>query len=87
MQVVGKLPSSWVGNLHNILSFINGYIAPSLAFSSAKMGVKGSLTDEECQEWYGMDADTWDEVMTLQGKWQGKEYMRFVFSLSFHLSR
>jgi hypothetical protein len=80
MQVVDKLPSSWIGNLHHILSFVNGYITPSLAFSSAKMGVKGSLTEDESQKWYGMDADTWDEVEKLQGKWQGREDMRFVLS-------
>jgi hypothetical protein len=82
MQVVDKLPSSWIGNLHHILSFVNGYITPPLAFSSAKMGGKGSLTEEECVRYYGMNADTWDEVERLQGKWQGREDMRFVLFLS-----
>jgi hypothetical protein len=78
MQVVDKLPSSWVGNLHHILSFVNNYMTPSLAFSSATIGVKGSLTEEECLRYYGMSVGIWDEVEMLQGKWQGREDMRYV---------
>jgi hypothetical protein len=81
MQVVDKLPSSWVGNFHHIHSFISSHITPSLAFSSAKMGVRGSLTEEECLRLYGMSVRTWDEVGRLQGMWQGREDMRFVFFL------
>jgi hypothetical protein len=83
MQVVDKLPFSWVGNFHHIHSFISTYIAPSLAFSSAKMGVRGSLTDEECLRLYGMSRDIWDEVGRLQGQWQGREDVRFVLSYLF----
>jgi hypothetical protein len=76
--VIDKLPSSWIGNFHHIHSFIGNYIAPSLAFSSAKFGVMTQLTEEESQRWYGMDAETWAEVEKLQIKWQGKEDMRYV---------
>ncbi|KAI4735399.1 hypothetical protein E4T50_14090 [Aureobasidium sp. EXF-12298] len=78
-QVIDKLPASWVGNFHHIHSFIGSYIAPSLAFSSAKMGVMPTLEEEECQRIYGVDTRVWDEVGKLQQKWQGKEDMRYVF--------
>jgi hypothetical protein len=76
MQVVDKLPSSWIGNFHHMHSFIGNWVAPSIAFSSAKMGVKASLLEEESQRLYGMSASTWDEVGKVQVKWQGKEDMR-----------
>ncbi|KEQ75219.1 hypothetical protein M436DRAFT_25653, partial [Aureobasidium namibiae CBS 147.97] len=77
-QVIDKLPASWVGNLHRIQSFVNSYIAPSLAFSSAKLGVKPSLTEQESQRSHGMEAKTWDEVGKLQQKWRGMEDMSGV---------
>jgi len=75
-QVIDKLPASWVGNLHHIQSFIGNYITPSLAFSSAKLGVQPSLTEQESLSAYGMEARTWDEVGRLQMKWRGGEDMR-----------
>lgn len=80
MQVVDKLPASLVGNLHHIQSFVNNWIAPSIAFSSAKMGVKPSLAGKKSQTAYGMDAETWDEVGKLQQRWRGMEDMRYVFA-------
>jgi hypothetical protein len=76
MQVVDKLPTSWIGNFHHMHSFVGNWVAPSIAFSSAKMGVKPSLSEEESQKWYGMSTAVWDEVGKLQMKWQGKEDMR-----------
>jgi hypothetical protein len=76
MQVVDKLPTSWIGNFHHMHSFVGNWVAPSITFSSAKMGVKPSLSGEESQKWYGMTAVVWDEVGKLQMKWQGKEDMR-----------
>lgn len=78
MQVVDKLPTSWIGNFHHMHSFVGNWVAPSIAFSSAKMGVKPSLSGEESQKWYGMNAAVWDEVGKVQMKWQGKEDMRYV---------
>lgn len=90
-QVIDKLPASWVGNLHHIQSFIGNYITPSLAFSSARLGVQPSLTEEQSQNAYGMEAKTWDEVGRLQQKWRGMEDMRLVLSYSqltlMHISR
>lgn len=58
---------------------MGSYIAPSLAFSSAKLGVKPSLSEEKSQKYYGMSARAWDEVGKLQMKWRGEEDMRYVF--------
>jgi hypothetical protein len=85
MQVVDKLPSSWIGNLHHIHSFVGNWVAPSIAFSSARMGVKPSLSEEESQKWYGMSAAVWDEVGKVQMKWQGREDMRYVLFSFFTL--
>ncbi|KEQ92145.1 hypothetical protein AUEXF2481DRAFT_432976 [Aureobasidium subglaciale EXF-2481] len=76
MQVVNKLPSSWIGKYHHIQSFVAGSIAPSLQLSSAMLGLKSSgLTETESVKWHGMDKQTWDQVSTLQGKWSRLEDM------------
>ncbi|KAI5208028.1 hypothetical protein E4T38_03148 [Aureobasidium subglaciale] len=84
MQVVNKLPSSWIGKYHHIQSFVAGSIAPSLQLSSAMLGLKSSgLTETESVKWHGMDKQTWDQVSTLQGKWSRLEDMRLVFFFFF----
>ncbi|THY13804.1 hypothetical protein D6D01_08267 [Aureobasidium pullulans] len=76
MQVVDKLPSSLVGSLHHITSFIGGYIAPSIQFSSGMMGiVTDDLAEDECMSCYGMSSKTWAEVCKLQGKYVRLEDM------------
>lgn len=76
MQVVDKLPSSWVGNLHHIQGFVAGYIAPSISFSAAKLGVSESLDEETSQRVFGVSTETRKEVEKLQGKWQRCEDTR-----------
>ncbi|KAI5242794.1 hypothetical protein E4T43_04567 [Aureobasidium subglaciale] len=79
MQVVDKLPTSWLANLHNILGFVNGSIAPSLHFSSAMLGLTSGLNEQDCQTWHGMNKETWDEVGKLQVKYSGLEDKRWAF--------
>ncbi|KAI5197998.1 hypothetical protein E4T39_07008 [Aureobasidium subglaciale] len=73
MQVVDKLPTSWLANFHTILGFINGSIAPSLQFSSAMLGLTSGLDEEDCKTWHGMNKETWDEVGKSQVKYSGLE--------------
>ncbi|THX24982.1 hypothetical protein D6D10_10013, partial [Aureobasidium pullulans] len=54
MKVVDKLPSALVGSLHHITSFVGGYIAPSIQFSSGMMGVTDDLPEDQCQTHYDM---------------------------------
>lgn len=83
MQVVDKLPSALVGSLHHITSFVGGYIAPSLQFSSGMIGVDtDELPEEECLRVYGMDIKTWMQVTKLQGQYARLEDMRYVLLLS-----
>lgn len=82
MQVVVKLPTSILGNLHHIQGFVAGYIAPSVSFSAAKLGVSESLDEETCQRIFGMSAEMREQVVKLQGSWQRGEDTRSVISLS-----
>lgn len=82
MQVVVKLPTSILGNLHHIQGFVAGYIAPSVSFSAAKLGVSEALDEETCQRIFGMSAEMREQVVKLQGLWQRGEDTRSVISLS-----
>ncbi|THV76831.1 hypothetical protein D6D29_08400 [Aureobasidium pullulans] len=75
MQVVDKLPSALVGSLHHITSFVGGYIAPSVQFSSGMMGVTDDLPEDQCQNYYDMSSKSWSEVCELQGKYVRLEDM------------
>ncbi|KEQ78591.1 hypothetical protein M438DRAFT_350338 [Aureobasidium pullulans EXF-150] len=75
MQVVDKLPSALVGSLHHITSFVGGYIAPSVQFSSGMMGVTDDLPEDQCQNYYDMSSKSWSEVCKLQGKYARLEDM------------
>lgn len=81
MQVVDKLPSVLVGSLHHITSFVGGYIAPSIQFSSGMMGVTDDLPEDQCQKYYDMSSESWSEVCKLQGKYARLEDMRYAFAL------
>lgn len=78
MQVVDKLPASWVGNLHHVQGFVASYIAPSVTFSAAKLGVSESLDEDTCQRVFGMDVQTREKVVKLQQQWQRSEDTRSV---------
>ncbi|KAI4740458.1 hypothetical protein E4T50_09105 [Aureobasidium sp. EXF-12298] len=73
MQVVVKLPTSILGNLHHIQAFVAGYIAPSVSFSAARLGVSEALDEETCQRIFGMSAEMREQVVKLQGLWQRGE--------------
>ncbi|THZ15475.1 hypothetical protein D6C89_09709 [Aureobasidium pullulans] len=79
--VVDKLPSALVGSLHHITSFVGGYIAPSIQFSSGMMGVTDDLPEDQCQDYYDMSSKSWSEVCRLQGKYARLEDMRYAFAL------
>ncbi|THW31559.1 hypothetical protein D6D22_10088 [Aureobasidium pullulans] len=81
MKVVDKLPSALVGSLHHITSFVGGYIAPSIQFSSGMMGVTDDLPEDQCQNYYDMSSKSWSEVCRLQGKYARLEDMRYAFAL------
>ncbi|THV98063.1 hypothetical protein D6D26_06481, partial [Aureobasidium pullulans] len=81
MKVVDKLPSALVGSLHHITSFVGGYIAPSVQFSSGMMGVTDDLPEDQCQTHYDMSSKSWSEVCKLQGKYARLEDMRYAFAL------
>ncbi|THY02793.1 hypothetical protein D6D03_04835 [Aureobasidium pullulans] len=81
MQVVDRLPSALVGSLHHITSFMGGYIAPSIQFSSGMMGVTDDLPEDQCQDYYDMSSKSWSEVCKLQGKYARLEDMRYAFAL------
>lgn len=78
MQVVDKLPTSVLGKLHHVQGFVAGYIAPSVSFSAAKLGVSDSLDEETCQRTFGMNTQTRERVVKLQVLWQRGEDTRFV---------
>lgn len=81
MKVVDKLPSALVGSLHHITSFVGGYIAPSIQFSSGMMGVTDDLPEDQCQTHHDMSSKSWSEVCKLQGKYARLEDMRYAFAL------
>lgn len=83
MKVVDKLPSALVGSLHHITSFVGGYIAPSIQFSSGMMGVTDDLSEDQCQTHYDMSSKSWSEVCKLQGKYARLEDMRYAFAFAF----
>lgn len=78
MQVVDKLPASWIGNLHHMQGFVAIYIAPSVTFSAAKLGVSESLDEETCRRTFGMNVQTRQKVVKLQQQWQRSEDTRYV---------
>lgn len=73
MQVVDKLPASLLGNLHHIQGFVASFIAPSVTFSAAKLGVSDSLDEQTCQKTFGQSKEVRREVVRLQGLWQRGE--------------
>ncbi|KAI4725807.1 hypothetical protein E4T49_06410 [Aureobasidium sp. EXF-10728] len=75
MRIVNTLPSSWLANLHTIQGLVARYIAPSLSFSAAKLGIEEKLDEDLCQTVYGTDAETWEQVERLQQIWQREEDM------------
>lgn len=85
MQVVDKLPTSVLGKLHHVQGFVASYIAPSVTFSAAKLGVSESLDEETCSRTFGMDSETRDKVVKLQGWWQRSEDTRLVDLFLFFL--
>lgn len=80
MQVVDKLPASLLGNLHHIQGFVASFIAPSVTFSAAKLGVSDSLDEQTCQKTFGQSKEVRREVVRLQGLWQRGEDTRCVIS-------
>lgn len=80
MQVVDKLPTSLLGNLHHVQGFVASYIAPSITFSAAKLGVSESLDEETCSRVFGMSKETREKVVKLQQQWQRNEGTRSVLT-------